>query len=923
MKKTLLSLVIILAFAAVAMAQVPARTGWWKFDDAADMLKPEVGLPLTLTGTQTSVPGPVEGNLATQISLGSYLTMTHGIAPNGGGDSVNEYTVQIDFSLPEVNKWHAFFQTNPANVSDADLFTRASDNAIGTAATGYSTNTATVDTWYRMIVSVKNGEFFNVYLNGELWLTGTPQAIDGRWALVNELLIFADDDGDDATINCSELGIWNVALNAAQASELGNATTAPLAARKGWWKFDDAADLLKAEIGSALTLTGTQESVAGPEEGNLATSVPLGSYLTMSHAIAANGGGDSVNEYTLQIDFSVPDIGVWHAFFQTNPANDDDADLFTKSGINTIGTAATGYSANSINKNTWYRMVVSVKNGEFFNVYMNGELWLTGTPQDIDGRWALVNDLLIFADNDGDDAAINCAELGIWDVALSAEEVSQLGGFAGNILVSAINVTGTGGVSVIDTQSGTLQMLAEVLPADATDKTVTWSVTNGTGEATISPDGLLTAVKNGVVTVKATANDGSNVFGSMDVTISNQAVILVTSITVTTESGATSISTKGGTLQMIANILPVNATEKNVTWSLSKITGDATINGDGLLSAVADGLVTVIATSTDGTNITGSIGISISNQTTVRERKGWWKFDDATDMVKATIGDPLVLTGVQTSVPGPVAGNLATLVPLGSYLDMHHGIAPNGGGTLVNEWTLQIDFSVPQIDTWYAFFQTLDGDADLFVAKTEAPDIGRVPNSIGCGSTRYSENIISANTWYRMLVSVKNDEFFRVYIDGTIWLDAAPQPLDGRYGLSPLLQIFQDDDGDDGDINCSELGIWDVALTEAEAVAMGDATKDPNGVNDLKSSKHSVLGQNFPNPFSGRTTFPYHVTETGSVSFRVFDLAGVEIASINEGVKQPGDYTLELSAEKFGNGVYTLHMISNEHTSVRKMIVNK
>jgi len=921
MKKTLLSLVIILAIASFVNAQVPGRTGWWKFDDVADMLKADIGSPLTLTGTQTSVPGPADGNLATQVSLGSYLTMTHGIAPNGGGDSVNEYTVQIDFSVPEIGKWHAFIQTNPANSGDADLFTKASDNTIGTAATGYSTNSVTADTWYRMVISVKNGESFNVYLNGELWLNGTPQDVDGRWALVNELLLFADDDGDDATINCSELGVWNVALNAAQASELGNATTAPIAARKGWWKFDDAADMLKAEIGSPLTLTGTQASVPGPEEGNLATQVSLGSYLTMTHGITPNGGGDSVNEYSVQIDFSVPEIGKWHAFIQTNPTNSGDADLFTKASDNTIGTSATGYSTNFIAKDAWYRMVISIKNGEFFNVYLNGELWLAGTPQDVDGRWALVNSLLVFADDDGDDATINCAELAIWDVALTANEVIQLGGFASNVLVSEIIVTGTGGVNVINTQSGTLQMLAEVLPADATNKVVAWSVSTGTGDATITPDGLLTAVKNGTVTVNATSTDGSNVVGSMEVTISNQAVILVTSITVTSESGASTITNKGGTLQMIATVLPENATEKAVTWSVTNGTGNASITAEGLLAAIADGTVTVKATSTDGTNIVGSMLVTISNQTTVRERKGWWKFDDANDMVKAEIGLPLVLTGSQTSVSGPVAGNLATLVPLGSYLDMSHGIPANGGGSLVNQWTLQIDFSVPMLDTWYAFFQTLDGDADLFVAKTEAPDIGRVPNSIGCGSTRYTEATITAETWYRMLVSVKNGEFFRIYIDGVLWLDAAPQDLDGRYGLSPILQIFQDDDGDDGDINCSELGIWDVALTEAEAVALGDATTTANGISKLQAGRNSDLGQNYPNPFSSITTFPYQVLEKGSVTFRILDLSGKEIERINAGVKTPGEYHLELNAEKLPNGIYNVQMETTRGVSIQKMVI--
>ncbi len=925
MKKTLLSLVIILAFASFVNAQIPERAGWWKFDDAADMLKAELGSPLTLTGTQTSVAGPTAGNLATQISLGSYLSMTHGIAANGGGDSVNEYSVQIDFSLPEIGKWHAFIQTSPLNDNDADLFTKSSDNTIGTAATGYSTNSVTADTWYRMVISVKNGEFFNVYLNGELWLNGTPQDVDGRWALVNELLLFADDDGDDATINCSELGIWNVALNASQASGLGNASTAPVTTRKGWWKFDDAADMLKAEIGSPLTLKGIQMSVPGPADGNLATLVPLGSYLSMTHGIAPNGGGDSVNEYSVQIDFSVPEIGKWHAFIQTSPLNDNDADLFTKASDNTIGTSATGYSTNAVSKDAWYRMIITVKNGEFFNVYLNGELWLTGAPQDVDGRWALVNELLIFADDDGDDAAINCAELAIWDVALSADEVAQLGGFASNVLVSEITVTGSGGVNVIETQSGTLQMLAEVLPADATDKTITWSVTNGTGGGTITPDGLLTAVKNGTVTVNATSNDGGNVVGSMVITISNQAVIPVTSITVTSEGGANTISTKGGTLQMIATVLPENATEQNVTWSVVPGSGSASISTDGLLAAIADGTVTVKATSTDGGNVSGSMAITISNQTTIRERMGWWKFDDISDLMKAEIGQPLVPTGTISSVDGPKAGNLAVEVPLGNYFALTHGIAPNGGGTLVNEYSIQWDFSIPATETWYAFLETTattSDDADLFIAATENGGIGRIPNSIGCGSLLYSASTVSADTWYRMLISVKNGEFFRIYINGELWLDSPViQAIDERYGLAPTIYIFQDGDGDDGTLKCSEIGIWDVALTEAEASALGDANTNPNGINDLQASSYSDLGQNYPNPVSHSTTFPYTVRKTGEVTFRVLDLTGKEIENINAGVKSPGEYKLELNTDKLPNGIYNVQMTTNSGFSIQKMII--
>lgn len=86
-------------------------------------------------------------------------------------------------------------------------------------------------------------------------------------------------------------------------------------------------------------------------------------------------------------------------------------------------------------------------------------------------------------------------------------------------LVESIQVNGN---DTITTKDGTLQLTAEVLPADATNKTVVWSIQNGTEFATISESGLLTAVSNGILTVMATAADGSGITGTKSITISGQ-----------------------------------------------------------------------------------------------------------------------------------------------------------------------------------------------------------------------------------------------------------------------------------------------------------------------------------------------------------------------------------------------------------------
>ena len=77
---------------------------------------------------------------------------------------------------------------------------------------------------------------------------------------------------------------------------------------------------------------------------------------------------------------------------------------------------------------------------------------------------------------------------------------------SGNIPVTAVTVTGEGGVNYINVDDGKLQCSSHIDPHDATDKTVVWSIINQTGSATVNQSGVVTATGNGTVRVRATAN---------------------------------------------------------------------------------------------------------------------------------------------------------------------------------------------------------------------------------------------------------------------------------------------------------------------------------------------------------------------------------------------------------------------------------
>ncbi|MGB1248626.1 MAG: T9SS type A sorting domain-containing protein [Chitinophagales bacterium] len=89
--------------------------------------------------------------------------------------------------------------------------------------------------------------------------------------------------------------------------------------------------------------------------------------------------------------------------------------------------------------------------------------------------------------------------------------------------------------------------------------------------------------------------------------------VLVNAITVQGQGGVSTISTNGGTLQMEADVLPLNADDATYTWSVVN-TSAASISATGLLTALANGDVDVIATANDGSGITGAKTITISNQ---------------------------------------------------------------------------------------------------------------------------------------------------------------------------------------------------------------------------------------------------------------------------------------------------------------------
>jgi len=81
----------------------------------------------------------------------------------------------------------------------------------------------------------------------------------------------------------------------------------------------------------------------------------------------------------------------------------------------------------------WHRIVWSVNNGNWFRVYVDGTLYLDGTPQSVDGRFSLELDRFnLFADDSWEDMWGYVSTAMTWARALTSEEVAGMGGWIGS-----------------------------------------------------------------------------------------------------------------------------------------------------------------------------------------------------------------------------------------------------------------------------------------------------------------------------------------------------------------------------------------------------------------------------------------------------------------------------------------------------------
>jgi hypothetical protein len=83
------------------------------------------------------------------------------------------------------------------------------------------------------------------------------------------------------------------------------------------------------------------------------------------------------------------------------------------------------------------------------------------------------------------------------------------------------------------------------------------------------------------------------------------------------------------------------------------------------------------------------------------------------------------------------------------------------------------------------------------------------------------------------------------------------------------------------------------------------------------------LAQNYPNPFNPVTTINYSIPMTGHVSLKVYNTLGEEVASLFDGIQQPGNYSATFDGTNLASGVYFYKLQVGTTSLVKKLVLMK
>lgn len=366
-----------------------------------------------------------------------------------------------------------------------------------------------------------------------------------------------------------------------------------------------------------------------------------------------------------------------------------------------------------------------------------------------------------------------------------------------SLLILAVSIIGCGGssngggtsnnaaITGVELSRATLtlsvgadgQLTAYVLPRSNANN-ITWTSSN-TAVATVDANGKVTAVASGTATITATATGNTTKYSACTLTVTTASVaILPTSITLSPDT--LTLSGLGDTGTLSPTISPSNATDSTVTW-ISSNSAIATVSAAGLVTAVANGTVYIIATTVNGKQ--ASVTVTVSGVVAVIKASdaptGYAGVGAAANFGGYGRGEVTVSTR-DALLSAVQSGN--QVIYVSGMIDMSNGMLPTTGGGSTT--ALDSFVSANTTYTTYAAFKT--AYAAGCTSSTEDASATNYTSSLG-------QTLWKLNTAYKQVIQLQlTDNTTIIGIDGNSGIKGATISISSKSNIALRNLIIRD-----------------------------------------------------------------------------------------------------------------------------------
>ena len=159
---------------------------------------------------------------------------------------------------------------------------------------------------------------------------------------------------------------------------------------------------------------------------------------------------------------------------------------------------------------------------------------------------------------------------------------------------------------------------------------------------------------------------------------------------------------------------------------------------------------------------------------------------------------------------------------------------------------------------------------------------------------------------------------FDVYGDFTIETSSIKEGWEVHYNNNTIL-IFSINGST---FESGQLFEYDGVLNFSSGIAT-DWTKEGIDVTYSGVPASYSLSPAYPNPFNPNTTITYGVPTESDVKITVYDMLGREIVQLVNQNMSAGAHQITWQASNQSSGLYMIKMVSNDYTSIQKVLLMK